>query len=135
MSDPATNKRIGVLVVAYNAASTLHRVLARIPPEFRAMVDHILVSDDASTDATYLVGLGYQSTDPDLPITMLRQHQNLGYGGNQKVGYQWAIENDLDVVVLLHGDGQYAPEHLPAMLAPLIGDTADVVLGLSLIHI
>ena len=42
-----------------------------------------------------------------------------GYGGNQKAGYRWAIEHDLDIVVLLHGDGQYAPELLPDMVAPL----------------
>src|SRR5262249_7727598 len=100
-------KRIGILVVAYNAAATLHKVLDRIPPEFRARVERVLVSDDASTDATYLVGLGYQAIEPDLPLTVLRHDTNLGYGGNQKAGYRWAIEHDLDIVVLLHGDGQY----------------------------
>ena len=49
----------------------------------------------------------------DLPLEIIRHPQNLGYGGNQKAGYRWAIEHDLDIVVLLHGDGQYAPELLP----------------------
>ena len=49
---------------------------------------------------------------PDLPLTVIRHEQNLGYGGNQKAGYRLAIEHDLDIVVLLHGDGQYAPELL-----------------------
>ena len=53
--------RIGIVVVAYNAASTLAQVLDRIPAEFREHLDAVLVSDDASSDATYLVGLGYQS--------------------------------------------------------------------------
>lgn len=122
-------KRIGILVVAYNAASTLHKVLDRIPPDFRQRIDEVLVSDDASSDATYLVGLGYQSTVPDLPLTVLRQVRNLGYGGNQKAGYRWAIENDLDIVVLLHGDGQYAPELLPEIVAPLERGECDAVFG------
>ena len=59
----------------------------------------------------------------DLPLTIIRQEANLGYGGNQKVGYEWAIERGLDIVVLLHGDGQYAPELLPDIVAPLEKDT------------
>ena len=121
-------KRIGILVVAYNAATTLAKVLDRIPPDFRPRISGILVSDDHSQDDTYLVGLGYQQLS-DLPITVVRTPQNLGYGGNQKLGYRWAIENDLDVVVLLHGDGQYAPEFLPKIVEPLEDDSADAVFG------
>lgn len=121
--------RLGILVVAYNAAATLAGVLDRIPPEFRDEIDEILVSDDASSDATHLVGLGYQQQGTDLPLTVIRQPVNLGYGGNQKAGYRWAIEHDLDYVVLLHGDGQYAPECLPDIVAPLLRGEADAVFG------
>lgn len=121
--------RIGILVVAYNAATTLHQVLDRIPADFRPRIEQVLVSDDASTDATHLVALGYQHRGTDLPLTVMRQERNLGYGGNQKVGYRWAIEHDLDVVVLLHADGQYAPEHLPRMVEPLVRGDADAVFG------
>ena len=122
-------KRIGILVVAYNAASTLAQVLDRIPPTFRPRVTEVLVGDDHSQDSTYLVGLGYQQTNADLPLRIVRHPRNLGYGGNQKAGYRWAIEENLDVVVLLHGDGQYAPELLPEMVAPLERDEADAVFG------
>ena len=122
--------RIGILVVAYNAASTLARVLDRIPEEFRPRIAEVLVSDDCSSDDTYLVGVGYQQARAaGLPIRVIRQDRNLGYGGNQKVGYAWAIENDLDIVVLLHGDGQYAPESLPALVAPLERGESDAVFG------
>ena len=124
-----TAKRIGVLVVAYNAVSTLAQVLDRIPPDFRSRITKVLVGDDASQDSTSLVALGYQQQATDLPIEVVRHPQNLGYGGNQKAGYDWAIENDLDIVVLLHGDGQYAPELLPEMVAPLERDEADAVFG------
>ena len=122
-------KRIGILVVAYNAATTLQQVLDRIPEDFRPRITKILVSDDASSDATYLVGLGYASANADTPLTVIRQDRNLGYGGNQKAGYRWAIEHDLDIVVLLHGDGQYAPELLPEIVAPLERGEADAVMG------
>ena len=73
-------------------------------------VDHVLVCDDASDDETYRAsGWGTQALT-DLPLTIVRHPVNLGYGGNQKAGYRWAIEHGLDIVVLLHGDGQYAPE-------------------------
>jgi len=122
-------KRIGILVVAYNAASTLAHVLDRIPDDFRPRVSEVLVGDDHSQDSTYLVGLGYQQEKADLPLTVVRHPRNLGYGGNQKAGYQWAIDNDLDIVVLLHGDGQYAPECLPQIVEPLERDEADAVFG------
>jgi glycosyltransferase involved in cell wall biosynthesis len=122
-------KRIGILVVAYNAASTLAAVLDRIPADFRARVSDVLVCDDYSSDATYLVGLGYQQLVDDLPLTIIRHPRNLGYGGNQKSGYRWAIERDLDIVVLLHGDGQYAPELLPQIVAPLEHGECDAVFG------
>jgi 2-polyprenyl-3-methyl-5-hydroxy-6-metoxy-1,4-benzoquinol methylase len=121
--------KIGILVVAYNAATTLTRVLDRIPTSFRPRISEVIVSDDHSADATYLVGLGYQQTVADLPLTVIRQPTNLGYGGNQKAGYRLAIEHGLDIVVLLHGDGQYAPELLPQMVEPLIEGRADAVLG------
>ncbi len=121
--------RIGVLVVAYNAVSTLAQVLDRIPKAFRAHIAHVFVCDDASQDATYLVGLGYQQLSDDLPLTIIRHPTNLGYGGNQKAGYRLAIQHDLDIVVLLHGDGQYAPECLEEIVAPLEREDCDAVLG------
>lgn len=121
--------RIGILIVAYNAALTLHRVLDRIPPEFRERTAKIFVCDDFSHDSTYLVGLGYQQTKPELPLEIVRNPRNLGYGGNQKLGYRLAIEHDLDIVVLLHGDGQYAPECIEDVVGPLERGQADAVLG------
>jgi glycosyltransferase involved in cell wall biosynthesis len=125
--------RTGVLVVAYNAATTLADVLDRIPESFRPRITEVLVGDDHSQDDTFRVGLDYQRRATDLPVTVIRHPRNLGYGGNQKAGYRWAIEQDLDIVVLLHGDGQYAPELLPAMVAPLERGEADAVFGSRLL--
>lgn len=122
-------KKIGILVVAYNAASTLERVLDRIPDEFSERISEILVCDDHSDDATYEVGMDYKEANRSLPLTVVRHSRNLGYGGNQKAGYRWAIAKGLDIVVLLHGDGQYAPELLPEIVAPLESGEADAVFG------
>ena len=124
--------KIGVLIVAYNAEGTLARVLDRIPSDFAQQIDSILVCDDASTDNTHQVGLEYISGS-NLPLTIVRHEINLGYGGNQKTGYQWALEKNLDAVILLHGDGQYAPEYLPQMVEPIISGRADVVFGSRMI--
>src|SRR6202041_3948286 len=63
------------------------------------------------------------------PLTALVNPINQGYGGNQKLGYRYAIENHFDFVALIHGDGQYAPECLPALLEPLRNGEAAAVLG------
>lgn len=120
--------RIGVVVVAYNAASTLSAVLDRLPPSFRKRVAEVVVCDDASSDCTYMVGTEYQRTT-DLPLTVIRRPKNLGYGGNQKAAYRWAIEHALDIVVLLHGDGQYAPEVIEDLVAPFEATECDAVFG------
>ena len=62
---------------------------------------------------------------------MLRHTKNLGYGGNQKAAYSVAIRHELDVVVMLNGDGQYMPESLPAMVTPLDNHDCDAVFRIS----
>ena len=121
--------KIGVLVVAYEASATLESVLSRIPSDFRSTLHTILVCDDASSDDTYQVGMRVKQSRPDLPLEVIRRPVNLGYGGNQKAGYRWMIDRGLDVVVLLHGDGQYAPEFLARMVKPILEGRADVVFG------
>jgi len=89
----------------------------------------ILVVDDASVDRTFEVGREFRSAHPELRITVLRNEFNQGYGGNQKVGYAFAIAEGFDFVAMVHGDGQYAPEELPRLLEPLRRGEADAVFG------
>ncbi len=122
-------KRIGIFIVAYNALTTLNKVLKRITPEVWRNVEQVAVFDDASQDATYELAVGIQAMS-DLPkFRVLKNRKNLGYGGNQKAGYRYFIEQGFDIVVLLHGDGQYAPELLSHMYAPLVRGEADAVFG------
>ena len=122
--------RLLVFVIAYCAESTLRGVLERIP---RSIFDdyecEILVVDDASADRTFAIGQEYKRAHPETPMTVLRNEYNQGYGGNQKVGYAFAISESFDIVAMLHGDGQYAPEELPALVAPLAEGRADAVFG------
>ncbi|MFM8643882.1 MAG: glycosyltransferase, partial [Actinomycetota bacterium] len=90
--------KIGVLVVAYEASATLEAVLNRIPYEFRPQISVILVCDDASSDDTYQVGVRVKEARPDLPLEVIRRPVNLGYGGNQKAGYRWMIDHEIDIV-------------------------------------
>ncbi len=122
-------KRIGIFVVAYNAESTLTAVLDRIPDQIVAKVEEIFVFDDSSTDNTYEIGQSYRGAGATPKLTVRRNPVNLMYGGNQKAGYEYAVERGLDIVVLLHGDGQYAPEVMERLLGPLERDEADLVMG------
>lgn len=121
--------KIGVLVVAYNAETTLVAVLDRISPEMRSSCVEVLVQDDHSTDTTFDVASDYLRRGTDLPLTVLRHPRNLGYGGNQKAGYRYAIDHGWDIAVLLHGDGQYAPEVMGDLVAPIVRGEADAVFG------
>jgi len=122
-------KRIGILVVAYNAVTTLASVLRRIPPRVWSEVEEVVVCDDASNDDTFELAVGYKTLAGLDKLTVLKNAKNLGYGGNQKLGYQYFMDRGFDAVVLLHGDGQYAPEILDALYGPIVRGEADAVFG------
>lgn len=122
--------RLLIFVIAYYAEDTLHWVLDRIPRSVFEEYDcEVLVVDDASEDRTFAIGREYQQAHPDIRMTVLRNELNQGYGGNQKVGYSYAIAEGFDLVAMVHGDGQYAPEELPKLTAPLRDGQADAVFG------
>jgi glycosyltransferase involved in cell wall biosynthesis len=122
--------RILIFVIAYRAEKTLDRVLDRIPSSLFENSDcEVLVVDDASADRTFAIGRSWQAAHPEHQVTVLRNEYNQGYGGNQKVGYRYAIKEGFDHVAMVHGDGQYAPEELPRLLEPLVKGEADMVLG------
>jgi glycosyltransferase involved in cell wall biosynthesis len=123
--------RIAIFVVAYNAESTLASVIERVPGDVLKKVEEIFVFDDASQDRTYEVGQQYSadSFPASSKLRVFRNPVNLMYGGNQRQGYRYAIERGFDIVVLLHGDGQYAPEVMQRLLSPLETGEGDLVMG------
>ena len=127
---PSPRPRLLVFVIAYYAEATLEAVLERIPRAvFEAYDCEVLVVDDASEDRTFEIGRAYQQAHPEVRMTVLRNQYNQGYGGNQKVGYAFALARGFDFVAMVHGDGQYAPEELPKLVAPLRDGEADAVFG------
>jgi glycosyltransferase involved in cell wall biosynthesis len=125
---------VGVFIVAFEAEHFIESVLARIPAALRAEFAHIVVIDDSSSDRTFDVARRSQEKLGLQNLVVLRTPFNRGYGGNQKLGYLHAIKHGLDYVVLLHGDGQYAPEFLPQIVTALADGSADAVIGSRMIH-
>jgi 2-polyprenyl-3-methyl-5-hydroxy-6-metoxy-1,4-benzoquinol methylase len=124
-----SQQRLLILVVASNASQTLLDVLDRIPRSLGRSTTRVLVIDDASSDLTFEVGDDYRARCGDLDVEVLVNPDPLGYGGNQKLGFRYAIEHGFDAVALLHGDGQYVPETLPELVALVLSGEADAVLG------
>ena len=114
------NKKIVVVLPAYNAAKTLERTYREIPFD---IVDDVVLVDDVSRDNTIEVAqsLGIKH--------IIRHDRNKGYGGNQKSCYNKALELNADIVVMLHPDYQYTPLLLPAMCSIIANDLYPVVLG------
>ena len=124
-----TNKKVMVLVVAYNAERTINRLLERIPKEIWEKSKEIVVADDSSQDKTAKVASEYKLKNRKKNLTVIRHKINKGYGGNQKWGYDYAINKGYDIVVMLHGDAQYSPEEIPKLLRSLEENKADMVFG------
>ncbi len=123
-----------IFIVAYNAEKHISKVLQRIPKTILDTYDYeILIIDDSSKDKTFDVAKNFQSTHSDINLKVLYNPINQGYGGNQKLGYHYAIKNGFDAVVLLHGDGQYAPEIMQDMVSPIEKGEAELVMGSRMI--
>jgi len=130
MAAKPRKKKLLIFVIAYYAEATLKKVLERIPAEVFQQLDcEVLVVDDASEDRTFAIGREYKEAHPEIRMNVLRNEYNQGYGGNQKVGYHYAVAEKFDYVAMVHGDGQYAPEELPGLMQPLLDGEADVVFG------
>lgn len=118
--------RLAVVIPAYNAAKTIESVFARIPDNILGRITDFIVVDDGSTDNTREA---LERLRDRYQIKILTHKQNLGYGAAQKTGFRQALEDEADVVVLLHADGQYAPEKIGELIKPIEEGRADVVGG------
>lgn len=114
------DKKVAVVLPAYNAEKTLQKTLEEIPTE---LVDIIILGDDNSLDNTVELARG-------LGIQEICKHDiNKGYGANQKTLYTKALELEADIVVMVHPDYQYTPLLIPAMINIIGEGLYDVVLG------
>ena len=114
------NKKIVVVMPAYNAALTLKKTYSEIPME---IVDEVILVDDKSSDETV-------ETAKAIGIKHVISHErNKGYGGNQKTCYQKALELGADVVIMLHPDYQYTPKLIESISYMIVNGLYPVVLG------
>lgn len=114
------NKKVIVVMPAYNAALTLEQTYREIPFD---VVDEVVLVDDASKDNT-------SEMAKQLGIKHVIKHDNnKGYGGNQKTCYNKALALGADIVIMLHPDYQYTPKLLLAMISIIGNDVYPVVLG------
>jgi len=122
-------KKLMVLVVSYNAESTIKSLLERMPKEVWKRASEIVIADDSSKDFTSIVANEYKLRNKKNNLTIIKHQKNKGYGGNQKWGYQYAISKGYDVVVMIHGDAQYPPEYIMELIKPIENNKADFVFG------
>lgn len=114
------NKKVVVVMPAYNAAATLEKTYNEIPMD---LVDELILCDDASKDNTVELA-------NELNINHVISHRtNKGYGGNQKSLYNKALEIDGDIIIMLHPDYQYTPKLIPSMVNIIGEELYPVVLG------
>lgn len=113
------NKKIVVVMPAFNAEETLEETYRKVP---LSVVDKVLLVDDASSDKTVELALS-------LGLDVFIHPRNCGYGANQKTCYLRALKEGADIVVMLHPDYQYPPELITAMAALVSSGMFDLVLG------
>jgi len=115
------DKKVIVVMPAYNAAKTVERTYAEVRDQ--GVVDHIILVDDKSRDETVTVA-------KKLPGVQVHVHEkNTGYGGNQKTCYRLALEAGADIVIMIHPDYQYTPKLIPAMVSVIANGLYPCVLG------
>jgi glycosyltransferase involved in cell wall biosynthesis len=113
-------KKVVVVMPAYNASRTLEKTYLEIP---RPLVDEVILVDDASADDTAELA-------KQLGIEHVISHDvNRGYGGNQKTCYRAALELDADIIIMLHPDYQYTPKLIAPMAHLIESGLYPVVLG------
>lgn len=119
--------KIIIFMPAYNAAKTIESVFPRIPKKVYRKVDRIIVVNDGSKDNT--VQVVKKISKKYKKVKLVNHKVNKGYAQAQKTGFSTALSMGADIVVMLHSDGQYAPELLGKLIEPLEEHKADVVQG------
>lgn len=115
-------KRLKVLVIipAYNEAENLVHVIEELK-EAVPFADYLIIND-CSKDRTETLCKEHHYNFISFPI-------NLGIGGGVQAGYQYALEHGYDIAIQQDGDGQHDPNYIPAVIQPLLNQTADIVIG------
>jgi glycosyltransferase involved in cell wall biosynthesis len=113
------NKKVIVIMPAYNAEKTLERTIKDIPKD---LAEEIILTDDCSQDGTVELA-------KKLGIRVFVHKKNMGYGANQKTCYAEALKLGGEIIVMVHPDHQYNPTVLPQLIRPLLDEECDAVFG------
>jgi glycosyltransferase involved in cell wall biosynthesis len=130
-TQPVITKKLAIVIPAYNAGKTIERVFARIPAVVHPSVLHYIVVNDGSTDDTAEALTRLQQHS--LNMVILNHQRNRGYGVAEKTLLRYAAGTSAEIIVLLHADGQYAPEEIPRLIEPFEKASADIVQGSRLL--
>lgn len=129
MNHSTSKKNILIFIPAYNVEKKIYSVISRIPKEiFLENNIDLLIINDFSSDETSSE-IEKINKDFDYNFTVYNCEANLGYGGVQKYAFKYGIKNSYEYLIMLHGDGQYAPEELPRFIEMFHDDNLDAVFG------
>jgi glycosyltransferase involved in cell wall biosynthesis len=123
------NERLMIHIPAYNAEKTIVSVLDRIPEEIKLKAAEIVVFDNHSEDKTSEVVMEYKKKNNLSKLSVIRHPRNLFFGGNIKAGCNYAIKNNMDIMAVLHSDGQYPPERIADLIRPIEEGKVQAVSG------
>lgn len=123
------SERMLLFIPAYNCEKQIGRVLNQLDHNILAYFDEVLVVNNRSTDATEAAVLDYIAAHPKKPVRLMRNTENYGLGGSQKMAFHYAIDKGYDYVCMLHGDDQGNIRDFLPMLAKGLYAKHDCVLG------
>jgi len=121
---PPSGTGCGVVLVlpARNEGPRIGAVLARVPARAGGHPVRVIVVDDGSTDDTAAVAAAAGAD-------VIGHRHNLGLGAAVRTGLAAAVDHQPAAVAFCDADGEYAPEELDRMVAPILDGTADYVVG------
>lgn len=128
------SKKVALFIIAYNAELHIEKTIERIPRDIVKDLVEIYVIDDSSNDKTTIKA---EETFKKLGLQnwrVMKTPWNQGYGGNQKIGYKYAIDKNYDYVIMLHGDGQYPPEFIPLIIEKFEDPALSAIFGSRMIN-
>ena len=125
-------KKILIFIPSYNVEKKIFSVIERIPNTIFKDDIKILIINDNSTDKTE-AEIEKIFKNFNYEFDLIKSDKQLGYGGTQKIAFKYAIKKNFEYVIMLHGDGQYAPEELPNFIKEYDNDTLDAVFGSRMI--
>ena len=121
--------RLMIFIPAYKAEKTIISVIDRIPKDVMKKTTEIVVMDNNSPDKTYEVVKNYKDKNKFSKLKVFKHKKNIFFGGNLKAGFNYAVKHNMDIMAVVHSDGQYPPENINALIKPIEQGKAQTTFG------